>query len=135
MFLETAYGPTLKARERLTAEGRWDACRTEMLALAERRNEATDGKLLLPAEYAVAVGPEGALTAVIPARRSAPARAAAASMPSSRASAAARAESSSALAASPGPARRRSASASPARERATYGRARIRIDALERQLE
>jgi SAM-dependent methyltransferase len=55
-FLETNYGPTLKARERLTKEGRWDACRSEMLAQAERRNEATDGSLLLPAEYLVAVG-------------------------------------------------------------------------------
>jgi hypothetical protein len=26
-FMETNYGPTLKARERLTAEGRWEACR------------------------------------------------------------------------------------------------------------
>ena len=49
-------------------------------------------------------------------------------IPSLWASTAARAKSSFALAASPGWARRRSASASPARERATYGRARIRID-------
>jgi SAM-dependent methyltransferase len=55
-FLETAYGPTLKARERLTAEGRWDACRAEMVAMAERRNEATDGTLFLWAEYLVAIG-------------------------------------------------------------------------------
>ena len=26
-FMETHYGPTVKARERLTAEGRWDECR------------------------------------------------------------------------------------------------------------
>jgi SAM-dependent methyltransferase len=55
-FLETSYGPTLKARERLTGEGRWDDCRKEILAMAERRNEATDGTLLLMAEYLVAVG-------------------------------------------------------------------------------
>ena len=55
-FMETKYGPTLKARERLTAEGRWDACRAEILAMAERRNEATDGKLLIRAEYLVIVG-------------------------------------------------------------------------------
>ena len=55
-FMETAYGPTLKARERLIPEGRWDACREEILALAERRNEATDGTLLMRAEYLVAVG-------------------------------------------------------------------------------
>jgi SAM-dependent methyltransferase len=56
VFMETAYGPTLKARERLTAEGRWDACRAELVAMAERRNEATDGTLLMRAEYLVAVG-------------------------------------------------------------------------------
>ena len=55
-FLETAYGPTVKARERLTAEGRWDACRAEVVALAERRNEAGNGALLLQAEYLITVG-------------------------------------------------------------------------------
>ena len=43
VFMETHYGPTLKARERLTAEGRWENCRRELLAMAERHNEATDG--------------------------------------------------------------------------------------------
>ncbi|MGZ8648614.1 MAG: class I SAM-dependent methyltransferase [Solirubrobacteraceae bacterium] len=55
-FMETHYGPTLKARERLTTEGRWEDCRGEILTLAERRNEATDGSLLMQAEYLVAVG-------------------------------------------------------------------------------
>jgi len=55
-FMETNYGPTVKARERLTAEARWQECRAEILALAERRNEATDGSLLMYAEYLVAVG-------------------------------------------------------------------------------
>ena len=55
-FFETYYGPTLKARERLTAEGRWEQCRDELLAMAERRNEATDGSLLMYSEYLVAVG-------------------------------------------------------------------------------
>ncbi len=55
-FFETHYGPTLKARERLTAEGRWEECRAEIVAMAERRNEATDGSLLLPSEYLVVVG-------------------------------------------------------------------------------
>src|SRR4029079_11137490 len=54
-FMETAYGPTLKARERLTGEGRWQDCRAEMLALAERRNEATDGSLHMEAEYLITV--------------------------------------------------------------------------------
>ena len=55
-FLETTYGPTVKARQRLTSEGRWDACRAEIVALAERRNEATDQTLLLQAEYLITVG-------------------------------------------------------------------------------
>lgn len=55
-FMETNYGPTLKARERLSAEGRWDACRAEIVEMAQRRNEATDGTLLMWAEYLVAVG-------------------------------------------------------------------------------
>jgi SAM-dependent methyltransferase len=55
-FMEIHYGPTLKARERLTAEGRWEQCRAEIVAMAERRNEATDGSLLLPAEYLIVTG-------------------------------------------------------------------------------
>ena len=54
--METHYGPMLKARERLTAEGRWEECRREILALVQRRNEATDGSLLMHSEYLVAVG-------------------------------------------------------------------------------
>jgi SAM-dependent methyltransferase len=56
VFMETHYGPTLKARERLTAEGSWEECRREILAMAERRNEATDGSLLMHAEHLVTVG-------------------------------------------------------------------------------
>jgi hypothetical protein len=52
-FMETRYGPTLKARERLTAAGTWEECRAEIVALAERHNEATDGSLLMHAEYLV----------------------------------------------------------------------------------
>jgi hypothetical protein len=59
-FMETRYGPTLKARERLSAEGRWEECRGEILAMADRRNEATDGSLLLHAEYLVAIGRKAA---------------------------------------------------------------------------
>jgi len=54
-FMETRYGPMLKARERLGAEGTWEQCRAEIVALTERRNEATDGSLLLRAEYLVVV--------------------------------------------------------------------------------
>jgi hypothetical protein len=55
-FFETHYGPTLKARERLTASGDWDACRADLVALAERRNAATDGSLHMPSEYLVVSG-------------------------------------------------------------------------------
>jgi SAM-dependent methyltransferase len=54
-FFETNYGPTVKARERLTAEGRWDDCRAEIVAMMERRNIATDGSLDVPAEYLLAI--------------------------------------------------------------------------------
>jgi hypothetical protein len=56
VFMETHYGPTLKAREKLTAEGRWEECREEIRALAESQNEATDGSLLMQAEYLVTIG-------------------------------------------------------------------------------
>lgn len=56
VFMETHYGPMVKAREKLTAEGRWEACREEIHALAERHNEATDGTLLIQAEYLVTIG-------------------------------------------------------------------------------
>ena len=55
-FMETTYGPTLKARERLGAEGRWEDCREEIRAMAERHNEATDGSLLMHAEYLITLG-------------------------------------------------------------------------------
>jgi SAM-dependent methyltransferase len=54
-WLETHYGPTVKAREKLTAEGRWDDLRRELVALAASANEATDRGLLIHAEYLVAV--------------------------------------------------------------------------------
>ncbi len=59
-FMETHYGPTLKARERLSAEGRWEECRAEIVAMAERRNEATNGGLLMHAEYLIAIGRKAA---------------------------------------------------------------------------
>jgi SAM-dependent methyltransferase len=55
-FMETAYGPTVKARERLTADGTWDDCRRDLVEMMDGRNEATDGTLLVPAEYLVVVG-------------------------------------------------------------------------------
>lgn len=56
VFMETPYGPTLKARERLSADSRWEDCREEIHALAERRNEATDGSLFTQAEYLITLG-------------------------------------------------------------------------------
>ena len=47
--------PSRRASE-LTAEGRWEDCRADMLALAERRNEATDGSLHMEAEYLITIG-------------------------------------------------------------------------------
>ena len=55
-FFEAHYGPTLKARERLTAEGRWQECRAELAAMAERRGERTAEGLVLAAEYLVIAG-------------------------------------------------------------------------------
>jgi SAM-dependent methyltransferase len=59
VFMETHYGPLVKARARLTDEGRWDACRDEILAMVRRRNEVSDGGLLMQAEYLVAIGRKG----------------------------------------------------------------------------
>jgi SAM-dependent methyltransferase len=50
-FFETNYGPMVKARERLTAEGSWDECRAEIVEMMDRRNVAADGSLDVPAEY------------------------------------------------------------------------------------
>lgn len=54
-FFEERYGPTIKTRERLTAEGSWDDCRAALRALYEELNEADDGTLRIEAEYLVAV--------------------------------------------------------------------------------
>lgn len=59
-FFETNYGPTVKARERLTQEGRWDDCRAEIVEMMERRNVATDGTLDVPGEYLLAVARKAA---------------------------------------------------------------------------
>jgi SAM-dependent methyltransferase len=54
-FFETNYGPMVKARERLTAEGHWNDCRAEIVEMMEGRNVATDGSLDVPGEYLLAV--------------------------------------------------------------------------------
>jgi SAM-dependent methyltransferase len=58
-FFETNYGPMVKARERLTAEGRWEDCRAEIVEMMERRNVATDGSLDVPGEYLLVVARKG----------------------------------------------------------------------------
>jgi SAM-dependent methyltransferase len=55
-FWETQYGPTLKAREKLTADGQWQACRADLVAVFDELNIATDGTLHVDAEYVVIVG-------------------------------------------------------------------------------
>ena len=50
-FFEQRYGPTIKAQEKLAAEGRWDECRAELRELFERTNTATDGSCRIEAEY------------------------------------------------------------------------------------
>jgi SAM-dependent methyltransferase len=58
-FFETNYGPMVKARERLTAEGTWEACRDEIVRIMERHNTAPD-RLDVPSEYVVVVGEKAA---------------------------------------------------------------------------
>ena len=55
-FFEERYGPTIKAKERLSAEGTWEQCRGDLRELYESMNEATDGSLKIDAEYLVVVG-------------------------------------------------------------------------------
>jgi SAM-dependent methyltransferase len=54
-FFEERYGPTLKTRERLLADGRWEEARAEMRELYESMNQATDGSLYIESEYLVSV--------------------------------------------------------------------------------
>lgn len=53
-FFLTQYGPTLKAAERLTDEGR-EAFRADLIALGAGANRATDGTLVCDWEYLIAV--------------------------------------------------------------------------------
>ena len=54
-FFEERYGPTIKAKARLEAEGSWEACRAELRALYEEMNLASDGTLHIDAEYLVTI--------------------------------------------------------------------------------
>jgi SAM-dependent methyltransferase len=55
-FFETNYGPMVKARERLTAEGTWEACRDQIVQMMEWHNVGGAGRLDVPSEYVVVVG-------------------------------------------------------------------------------
>jgi SAM-dependent methyltransferase len=39
-FMETSYGPTISARARLLAEGRWETCRAEIIDLARKASRS-----------------------------------------------------------------------------------------------
>lgn len=54
-FFEELYGPTKRAKEKLSAEGGWDDLRGELVELYERLNEATDGTLHIESEFLLAV--------------------------------------------------------------------------------
>jgi SAM-dependent methyltransferase len=54
-YMVEHYGPLLKARERLVAEGRWGALRADLVALCERANVAENG-FVAPSEYLLTVG-------------------------------------------------------------------------------
>jgi SAM-dependent methyltransferase len=58
-FFEERYGPTTKAKARLSADGTWDACRAELRELYDEMNLATDGTLHIDSEYLVTVGRVG----------------------------------------------------------------------------
>jgi SAM-dependent methyltransferase len=52
-FFAVNYGPTKRAREKLEAEGRWDALEEDLVALFSRLNTADDGSLHIDSEYVV----------------------------------------------------------------------------------
>jgi ubiquinone/menaquinone biosynthesis C-methylase UbiE len=55
-FIDTLadyYGPLLQARNKLTASGRWDALRDELIALSNDMNAAGDDHFRAPSEYLV----------------------------------------------------------------------------------
>lgn len=54
------YGPLLQARTRLSAAGRWDALRGELIALSEELNTATDGTWRVDSDYLVIVADKAA---------------------------------------------------------------------------
>lgn len=55
-FMATCYGPLVKARELLSAEGRWDDLRADLIALSAAMDEGTAGAFRAPSEYLVVTG-------------------------------------------------------------------------------
>jgi SAM-dependent methyltransferase len=49
------YGPLLQARNKLSADGRWSALRSELVALSVELNTSADGSFRAPSEYLVAL--------------------------------------------------------------------------------
>jgi hypothetical protein len=47
-FFEQRYGPMIKARERLEADGTWAVCREELVALCNAFNHATRRERRVP---------------------------------------------------------------------------------------
>lgn len=52
-ILADYYGPLLQARNKLTAAGRWEALRDELISLSNEMNAAGDGHFRAPSEYLV----------------------------------------------------------------------------------
>ena len=52
-FLADSYGPVLGARNKLSAAGRWEPLRNELIALSNEMNAADDGHFRAPSEYLV----------------------------------------------------------------------------------
>jgi len=55
-FMATNYGPLLKARERLTPEGRWDELRHELIALTASLDRGGPGTFRVDSEYLLTLG-------------------------------------------------------------------------------
>ncbi len=54
-LLADFYGPLLQARNKLTATGRWEALRSELVALSNEMNAAADSRFRAASEYLVTV--------------------------------------------------------------------------------
>ncbi|HET6691137.1 MAG TPA: class I SAM-dependent methyltransferase [Miltoncostaeaceae bacterium] len=55
-FMATCYGPLVKAREMLSADGRWDDLRADLIAVSVAMDEGTEGAFRVPSEYLVVTG-------------------------------------------------------------------------------